>query len=79
MKGTNQLTLNQETLAFMVQEYLNAHTFQKSVVVKSVREETVSGYGNSPRKEWIAIIEPKPEPVVETPVVDSPAPKAVTP
>jgi hypothetical protein len=61
MIGTNRMTLNQETLSMMVQAYLNAHTFKDEVRVKSVTEETVTGYGNSSRKEWIAVIEPAPK------------------
>jgi hypothetical protein len=46
-------------------------------VVKSVSEQTVSGYGNSTRKEWVAVIEPMPEPVAEVVAIDTIPTKAV--
>jgi len=58
--GENLLIINHETICMMVQEYLNAHTVQKGVVVKKLElREIVDYQGQSnPPKKWVATITP---------------------
>lgn len=56
MKGSNKIILNDETMAEMVEKYMNAHVVKDELTVVRVSFDYETGTNN---RYWVAYIEPK--------------------